>query len=90
MTYDVRTLARLLGGEVAGRDKVLAPGPGHAPRDRSLQITVSSNAPDGFLTHSFAGDHWQDCRDYVRARLGLPQWEPGDEQKSASCSRARV
>ena len=80
MTYDVRTLARLLGGEVAGRDKVLAPGPGHAPRDRSLQITVSSNAPDGFLTHSFAGDHWQDCRDYVRARLGLPQWEPGDEQ----------
>jgi putative DNA primase/helicase len=80
MTSDVRTLARLLGGEVAGRDKVLVPGPGHSPRDRSLQITVSSHAPDGFLTHSFADDHWQDCRDYVRARLGLPQWEPGDEQ----------
>jgi hypothetical protein len=30
--------------------------------------------------HSFAGDDWRDCRDYVRQRLGLPEWEPGDEQ----------
>ncbi len=79
MTYDLRTLARRLGGEVAGR-KILCPGPGHSPRDRSLQVTLSPHAADGFLTHSFAGDHWQDCRDYVRTRLGLAAWEPGDEQ----------
>src|SRR5262249_4585962 len=35
-------------------------------------------APDGFLVHSFAGDDWQLCRDYVRQRIGLPAWEPGD------------
>lgn len=79
MMHDLRIMARLLGGEVAGR-KILCPGPAHSPRDRSLQVTLSPDAPDGFLVHSFAGDHWQDCRDYVRARLGLPAWEPGDEQ----------
>src|SRR5262245_58081680 len=32
---DARQVAHALGGEVAGRDTVLAPGPGHRPRDRS-------------------------------------------------------
>jgi putative DNA primase/helicase len=79
MTFDLRALARALGGDVVG-DKVMCPGPGHSPRDRSLQVTPTPDAPEGFLTHSFAGDHWKDCRDYVRSRLGLPPWEPGDEQ----------
>jgi putative DNA primase/helicase len=79
MNLDLRALARTLGGDVVGR-KVLCPGPGHSPRDRSLQVTLDSDAPEGFLAHSFAGDHWQDCRDHVRSRLGLPPWEPGDEQ----------
>jgi hypothetical protein len=30
--------------------------------------------------HSHAGDDWQDCRDHIRRRLGLPEWQPGDEQ----------
>jgi putative DNA primase/helicase len=79
MTYDLRTLARLLGGNVAGKH-VLCPGPGHSRRDRSLQVTPSAYAQDGFLVHSFSGDPWQDCRDLVRERLGLPPWEPGDGQ----------
>ena len=73
-------MARLLGGEVVGRNILLCPGPGHSPKDRSLQVTLDARAPDGIVVHSFAGDHWQDCRDYVRERLGLPPWEPGDEQ----------
>jgi putative DNA primase/helicase len=78
LTTDVRTLARLLGGQVAGRDRVLCPGPNHSRKDRSLQVTLSDYAPEGFLVHSFGGDDWQQCRDYVRERLGLPSWQPGD------------
>jgi hypothetical protein len=79
MSMDLRSLARALGGEVSGR-QVLAPGPGHSPRDRSLAIYLSSDAPDGFLVHSHAGDDWRECREHVRSRLGLPLWEPGDGQ----------
>ena len=28
--------------------------------------------------HSHCGDDWTLCKDYVRERLGLPQWQPGD------------
>jgi putative DNA primase/helicase len=77
---DLRALARALGGEVAGR-QVVAPGPGHTPRDRSLSIKFDPSAPDGFLVHSHCGDDWQVCRDYVRQRLGLPAWEPGDDRE---------
>jgi putative DNA primase/helicase len=80
MTFDLRSIARALGGEVSGR-QVLAPGPNHSPRDRSLAVCVSNDAPDGFLVHSHANDHWRDCREYVRSRLGLPAWQPGDEQQ---------
>src|ERR1700751_5684115 len=79
MSFDLRSIARALGGEISGR-QVLAPGPGHSPRDRSLAIYVSSDAPDGFLVHSHAGDDWRTCREHVRSRLGLPPWEPGDER----------
>jgi hypothetical protein len=74
---DLRHIARALGGEISGR-QVLAPGPGHSARDRSLSVRLSPAAPDGFLAFSHSGDDWRTCRDYVRAKLGLPQWEPGD------------
>jgi hypothetical protein len=73
---DLRTIARALGGEVSGR-QVLAPGPSHSPQDRSLSVRP---AGDDFIVYSHAGDDWRLCRDYVRQRLGLPEWEPGDEQ----------
>jgi hypothetical protein len=76
---DFRTIARVLGGEISGR-QVLAPGPGHRPQDRSLSIRIEPGAPDGFVVYSFAGDDPFACKDYVRERLGLPEWEPGDEQ----------
>ena len=77
--FDLRQIAAALGGEVSGQ-QVLAPGPGHSPRDRSLAVCLSANASAGFVCHSHAGDDWQICVEHVRARLGLPPWKPGDEQ----------
>jgi hypothetical protein len=31
--------------------------------------------PNGFVCHSFSGDDWKECRDYVRQRLGMPGWD---------------
>ena len=78
--YSARNIAVALGGQVAGPNAVLCPGPGHSPRDRSLAVRLDPAAPDGFLVHSHSGDDWAMCRDYVRKRLGLPAWRPGDEQ----------
>jgi len=72
---DLRSIAVALGGEVSGR-QVLAPGPNHSARDRSLSVRVSWQAPDGFLVFSHAGDDFAACRDHVRAKLGLPQLAP--------------
>jgi hypothetical protein len=76
---DLRAVAHELGGEVSGW-QVLCPGPGHSARDRSLSVKLDPSAPNGLFVHSFAGDDWRVCRDYVRARLGLAAWQPGDEQ----------
>jgi putative DNA primase/helicase len=76
---DIRAIARALGGELSGR-RVLAPGPQHSPKDRSLCVSLAPAMPSGFLVHSFVGDDPIQCKDYVRARLGLPAWQPGDEQ----------
>src|SRR5262249_38669343 len=62
-----------LGGEVSGR-QVKVPGPGHSPTDRSLSVKLVASAPDGFVVHSFAGDDPIACKDYLRAKLGLPSW----------------
>jgi putative DNA primase/helicase len=79
--YNPRAVAQALGGHVAGRDTVLAPGPGHSAHDRSLAVRLDPAAPDGFLIYSHAGDDWRACRNHVRERLGLPAWEPGDGQQ---------
>ena len=49
---------------------MLAPGPGHSSRDRSLAVKPISG--EDFLVHSFSGQDWRECRDYVRERLSLP------------------
>lgn len=59
-----------LGGTIAGR-QVLAPGPGHSARDRSLAVRPSPTAPLGFVVTSHANDDWRECRDYVASRLGI-------------------
>jgi hypothetical protein len=69
----LQQIARALGGEVVG-GQVKVPGPGHSPKDRSLSVKPVVSAPDGFVVHSFAGDDPIACKDYVRAKLGLPSW----------------
>jgi putative DNA primase/helicase len=72
--HDLHKIARALGGDVAGRDTVLCPGPGHSARDRSLAVRLAPTAPDGFLTFSHAVADWRACCDYVRMKLGLRAW----------------
>jgi 5S rRNA maturation endonuclease (ribonuclease M5) len=70
MNISAQEIARALGG-VAKGDRVLAPGPGHSPKDRSLSIKVDPSAPDGFVLNSFAGDNALDCKGYVKDKLGV-------------------
>jgi hypothetical protein len=67
-------VAKALNGEISG-DSVLAPGPGHSAKDRSLSIKFDNGAPGGFVVHSFAGDDAIACKDYVREKLGLAPWK---------------
>lgn len=80
VSLSISQIARMLGGKVSrsnGQPCVLAPGPGHSPKDVSLSVTLLSSAPDGFLVHSFSPeDDPIACKDYVRERLGLPPFEP--------------
>lgn len=86
--FDLRELARLLGGDVSG-SQVLAPGPGHSSRDRSMSVMPSPSAPDGFVATSFAGDDFRVCRDHVRGRLGIPRWT-GPERRAEARRPAPV
>lgn len=77
---DIRHIARMLGGDVVGRHSIIAPGPGHSAADRSLSINFnpSSASRDGYVVFSHAGDDPIECRDYVRDRLQLGEWQPGE------------
>ena len=97
---NLRVIAHALGGEVSS-GQVLAPGPGHSRKDRSLSVRLSPGAPDGFLAFSHAGDDWRACRDYVRGRLGItperrerptskrptPEPRPGDDNRTRDAAR---
>jgi putative DNA primase/helicase len=89
MILDLRQIARVLGGEVSGK-QALCPGPGHSPRDRSLSITLSSTAPDGFALFSHCDDDWRDCRDYVKRKLGLPLGPLPRETRPTAAAREPV
>lgn len=86
MHISLQDLAARLGGEIAG-NQILAPGPNHSPKDRSLSVRLSDSAPDGFVVHSFAGDDPIVCRDHVRQVGGLARWEP---QKSGSSGMGAI
>ena len=81
---DAHFLARALGGEVRRSSKtgdlyVVAPGPGHSPKDRSMTVFLGSQFPDGFWITSHAGDDELVCRDYVNKRARSPGMETGRE-----------
>jgi hypothetical protein len=68
---NLREAARRLGGEVIG-SQISCPGPGHGPKDRSLSVRFERGT---FVVHSFAGDDWRTCRDYVVTMLGIQEVE---------------
>jgi putative DNA primase/helicase len=70
---DLRQAARALGGDIAGRNQVRCPGPGHSSRDRSLAVRFVAG---DFIVHSFANDDWRACRDHVSGRLGWDTQRP--------------
>jgi hypothetical protein len=76
----LETIARALGGEISG-GQVRAPGPGHSPKDRSLNIKLDTAAPGGFVVHSFAGDNPILCKDFVRERLGLDRFKANGKSR---------
>jgi putative DNA primase/helicase len=78
MMLDIRTIARIMGGDVIGKNSCNVPGPGHSKSDRSLTITVDRNR---LIVHSHAGKDWKLCKDYVRERLGLDRWERGRDRQ---------
>ncbi|MCJ2070041.1 toprim domain-containing protein [Methylobacterium sp. J-030] len=88
MTPTLSEIASALRGQVAGRH-VLAPGPGHSHRDRSLSVRLSETSPDGFIVHSHAGDDWRACRDHVAAALGLAEdrWRETCKRHPAAIQR---
>jgi hypothetical protein len=65
---DLRAIARALGGEVSGR-RVLAPGPQHSAKDRSLCVSLAPATPSGFLVHSSPGTTRSSAR--TMCALGL-------------------
>lgn len=79
-------LAVTLGGHVNG-DHVLAPGPGHSEVDRSMSVKP---LPDGgFVVHSFSGDDWRECRDWVIECVGLNPDELIDLQEGRTATKAQ-
>lgn len=89
MTFDIRALAQALGGDVIGQDQILAPGPGHSARDRSLSIKIGDHCPGGFLVHSLAGDDEFTCKDYARARWGWPAFNGVRSSKATAAVLAQ-
>ena len=83
LNLNAETVARALGGDVNG-GQILAPGPGHSSRDRSLSVKLDPNAPEGFLAHSFAGDDPIVCRDYIRGKVGLAAFKPNGRRRASS------
>src|SRR5438094_10265766 len=87
MSTTLGKIAKVLGGEVRGA-QVLAPGPRHSRNDRSLSIKLI--ASDESVVHSFAGDDPIDCRDYVRAKLGLGPLRLHKELRQNSLAHRQV
>jgi putative DNA primase/helicase len=75
-----RQITAILGGDITGRNSCNVPGPGHRKADRSLSITIDRHGR--IIVWSHAGDDWKTCKDYVRERLGLGQWERDAERRS--------
>lgn len=71
----LRAVAEALGGVVSG-GQILAPAPGHPPKDRGMSVRLEATAPDGFLVYLFNGGDPIAARDYVRAACDAEPFKP--------------
>jgi hypothetical protein len=78
--YTLKEAAVKLGGHVSGAE-ILCPGPGHSAKDRSLAVKPDVAAKSGFLVYSHSGDDPLVCRDYVRQKLGLPEFQAKPKER---------
>lgn len=69
---NLRSIAAALGGEVRG-NRVHVPTEGHSNRDRGTVISLSPDAPDGLLVHSFNGGDALAVKDELRRHGILPE-----------------
>lgn len=80
-------MAAALGGEVAGRTKILAPSPGCDPDDRSMIVFFSNPGhPAQFYVYSCEGS-LREARAFIREKLALV--EPGEEDTAQRSAAAR-
>lgn len=84
MSQSLKSIAHALGGDAVGNRYVLCPGPSHSRKDRSLKVKFKTDGT--FTVTSFAGDDWQQCKDFIRDKLGLPN----DWRREASNDGAPV
>ena len=92
MNFSVQELHRALGGEITRGNngpQVLCPGPGHTGNDRSLAVSPAADGND-FIVFSHAGDDAIVCKDYVRRKLGLPPFKPGNGKDHASQPQQKI
>ncbi|KAB7782907.1 hypothetical protein F8B43_4201 [Methylorubrum populi] len=82
-------IARAVNGKVCGQ-QVLCAGPRHSHKDRSLSVRLATTSPKGFIVHSYCGDDWRDCEEYVASALGLPAdyWREHKERREPNSLEA--
>ena len=72
-------IAQVLGGEVSGR-QVLAPAPGHPPKDRGMSVKINA-AGDDIVVHLFNGGDPLAAKDEARRKIGMAEWKPSRRGK---------
>ena len=62
-----------LGGYVSATNpnNARVPAPGKSLRSDALSIIVDPDADDGFRNNCFADVPWKECRDYIKAEMGI-------------------
>jgi hypothetical protein len=80
MDLTLSQIAHALGGEVRG-NQVLAPGPGHSSKDRSLSIKLDPNAPGGIRSATIRSTAKTMCARNVGSNHLSPTASPTDWQR---------
>lgn len=86
MNLSLPQIAKALGGDISN-GQVLAPGPGHSAKDRSLAVKLGSAG--NVVVHSHCDDDAMTCKAYVEGKLGIV-WQPDENRRggpSAAISR---